>query len=303
MRKQIQNPIFEKHFNAFDSFIKAKSFKGKTFQTPVVEFLIWLERIGINQIKDVTSKEMMRYFEYLIERPNERRAGTLAGSTIKMHLLALSMFLDHLLATKEIQKGFMIPRFSADDQKPRNSLTIDEVKLLYKHAENPLEVALLSVGYGCGLRRSEMERLNCSDVMLSSGMLIVRSGKGNKRREVPMSDTVLQAAKRYVEDYRYQFLRKNPEQSFFLTAKGERMSGENLNKTLKRIIKRVGSQTIIDNKITLHCLRHSIAHHLMERNAGIDFIRKFLGHSFIDTAYIYALKNKQKSRTAKALSV
>jgi site-specific recombinase XerD len=46
--------------------------------------------------------------------------------------------------------------------------------------------------------------------------------------------------------------------------------------------------------ITLHCLRHSIANHLAENNAGIDFIKRFLGHADINTAYIYAIKNKKR---------
>ncbi len=302
MRKQIQNPDFERHFASYDLFIKGKAFKGKTYQTPVVEFLIWLERIGISQINDVTSMDLRKYLDYLTERPNQKRAGILSGSTVKMHLLALSMFLDHLLTSREIQKGFTIPRFKADDQKPRNVLTVDEIKLLYQSAENLLEQALLSIGYGCGLRRSEMQDLNLSDVQLNSGILIVRSGKGSKRREVPMSDTVLQMVHRYVWEYRTQFLGKTAEAAFFLNQKGKRMRGEYLNTTLKKIIDRSQSQNIIDKEITLHCLRHSIAHHLMENNAGIDFIKDFLGHSFINTAHLYAKKNKTRTKTMQLLN-
>ncbi len=80
------------------------------------------------------------------------------------------------------------------------------------------------------------------------------------------------------------------------------MRGEYLNTTLKRIIERSSNQSIIDKEITLHGLRHSIANHLMENNAGIDFIKGFLGHSFINTAYIYALKNKQRTKINRALS-
>lgn len=292
MNKKIQNPTFQRHLNQYDTYIIAKGFKGKTFQTPVKEFLIWLEQIGITSIKDVTSKELVKYYEYLIERPNQRRAGTLAGNTIKSHLLSLSMFLDNLLTLGELQRGFSIPRLKADDKKEREVLTVEEIKLLYQYSENLLEQVFLSIGYGCGLRRSELQNLNLSDVQLSTGMLVVRKGKGSKRREVPMSDSVLQAVKRYVIEYRPQFLGKEPESAFFISPKGKRINGENLNKTLKKIIARTNTQSLMCREITLHCLRHSIAHHLMEKNAGIDFIRGFLGHSYINTAFIYAKKKR-----------
>ena len=296
MRNEIQNPFFEKYFTNYENFIIAKGFKGKSYVAPIKEFLIWMERFGITSIKSLTSKEIVCYFEYLIERPNKRRSGTLAGNTIKTHLQALSLFIENLLMCEEIKKGVIIPTFSNDDQKPRNILTIDEVKLLYGQTENLLEKALLSVGYGCGLRRSEMQNLNLADVQLSLGMVIVRSGKGSKRREVPMSDKVLEDLKKYVLEYRWQFLGKHSEPAFFINKRGERMSGESLNKALKKIIVTSKNQIILDKKITLHCLRHSVAHHLTENNAGIDFIKSFLGHSYINTAYIYAIKNKKSHK-------
>jgi site-specific recombinase XerD len=293
MKKEIQTPAFRSHLQDYKTFIKSRAFKGKSFITPIVEFLIWMEDFGIVDIRHITSKEMMGYYLYLIERPNQKRAGSLAGNTIKTHLLSLSFFLDNLLAHGHIEKAFIIPKFSSDDQKPRNALTVDEIKILFAQTENHLERALLSMGYGCGLRRTEMENLNGSDVQLSSGMLVVRSGKGSKRREVPMSDSVLQAVKNYVLEYRYPMILKSSESAFFLNKKGSRMSGEAMNQLLKKMIARTKNQIIIDKEITLHCLRHSIANHLMENNAGIDFIKDFLGHSFINTAYIYAVKNKK----------
>lgn len=292
MKKQIQNPAFQDHFQDYQTYITAKGFKAKSYTAPVREFLIWMEDFGVASIREVTSREMLGYYEYLIERPNQRRAGGLSGTTIKMHLLCLSFFLDNLLRNDQIPTAFFIPRFSSDDQKPRNVLTVDEVKILYQNTENLLEQALLSAAYGCGLRRSEMAGLNLADVQLTLGMMIVKSGKGGKRREVPMSDTVLQVLKSYVVEYRYQLVSKSSQTAFFLNTRGNRMSGESLNRILKKLISRTQSQVIIDKEITLHCLRHSIAHHLMENNAGIDFIKSFLGHAFINTAYIYAIKNK-----------
>lgn len=296
MNQEIQTPAFQNIHRDFGTFIRARGYKGKMYQSNVKEFLIWLECQGIILIKEATTSDMMKYYQYLMERRNKRRGGTLSDSSIKLHLLAISMFVEHLLDNDELVKGFQIPKHGRQDQQDRNYLTVDEVKILYQSAENPLERAILSVAYGCGLRRSELERINTSDIQLSSGMLVVRNGKGDKRREVPMSDTVLADIKKYITEYRYQLITgRYAEPALFINQRGKRMSGETLCKTLKKIIERSGNQSILDKEITLHCLRHSIAHHLMENNADIDFIRGFLGHSFINTSYIYALKNKKRT--------
>ena len=296
MKKLIQTPAYQNLFRDYENLILARNYKGKMYLTAIREFLIWMEEFGITAIKEVTTKEMMAYYEYLIQRPNQRRGGILSSSSVKLHLLSISIFLDSLLKNREIEKAFLIPRHGENDQNPRSFLTVEETKILYGACENEIERVILSIAYGCGLRRAEMFRLNLSDVDRHKGMVIVRKGKNGKRREVPMSDSVLEDVKKYLSDFRYQ----NPgsghiEEAFFINRDGKRMEGDMLNRTLKKIIKQTQNQTIIGKEITLHCLRHSIAHHLSENNAGIDFIREFLGHSFINTAHIYAVKNKTKS--------
>ncbi len=299
MKKVIQTPSFENLINDFDRYVKVKNYKqgkGKMFQSCVSEFLIWLEEKGINKIKSVTSKQSIDYFEYLTTRPNKRRAGTLAEKTIKLHLYAIGLFQKNLLEKKEIENGFYIPSIGSGNQTPRNILSVEEIKIVYLSCQNALEQAVLSLAYGCGLRRSEIEALNVRDIQFSNGMLLVRNGKGGKRREVPMSDSVLEYLKKYLYKERGQKLdsKNQLEEAFFINSKGKRMTGEHLNDTLKKMIEQTNNYELIKKDLTLHCLRHSIATHLQENNAGFDFIRRFLGHSEINTTYIYAIKNKKR---------
>lgn len=299
MKKTIQTPAFENLLGGFDSYVKVNNYKqgkGKMYQSAVFEFLIWLEESGITKIKAVTGKETVNYLEYLVARPNQRRAGTLAEKTIKFHLFALGLFMLNLLESKQINSGYYLPSYNGGSQIPRNILTVDEIKIVYQHCENHLQRALLSIAYGCGLRRSEIEALDVRDIDFHSRMLIVRDGKGNKRREVPMSNIVVDYLKKYLIEEHYPKRMDKPqrEDAFFINPKGKRMSGEYLGEMLKKMIELTNKYEIIQRHITLHCLRHSIAHHLAENNAGIDFIRRFLGHSEINTTYIYAIKNKKR---------
>jgi site-specific recombinase XerD len=299
MKTTIQTSGFQNLLNDFDSYVKVKNYKqgkGSMYQNAVAEFLIWLEESGVSKIKDVTSRESVNYLDYLTTRPKRRGSGTLGGESIKFHLFVMGLFMFNLLESKQIENGFYIPSYSDSSGKPRNTLTVDEIKMLYKNCESDLERALLSVAYGCGLRRSELVALNTRDIQLSKGMLIVRDGKGSKRREVPMSDMVAGHIKRYIAEERYEKLKgsNQSEDAFFIHDSGKRMNGEYLNDTLKKMTEKTSSYELIKKDITLHCLRHSIASHLMEKNAGIDFIRGFLGHSQINTTYIYAVKNKRR---------
>jgi integrase/recombinase XerD len=298
MKKTIQTPAFQNLYNEFESFVKVRNYKqgkGKMYQSVVSEFLMWLEENGITKIKEVSSEISIQYFEYLTTRPKQRGEGVLSEVTIKFHFFVIGLFVLNLLETNQIEKAFYIPSNGTGNEKIRNVLTVDEVKLVYKHCQNELERALLSIGYGCGLRRSEIHSLDVKDVQLTSGMLIVRKGKNSKRREVPMSDTVVGYLRKYLVEERYQKLEgKNQlEEAFFINSRGIRMSGEHLNDTLNKMLEHTNNYELIQKDITLHSLRHSIAFHLAENNAGIDFIRRFLGHAEINTTYLYAIKNKK----------
>ena len=299
MKKTIQTKDFQRLADTFDNFVKVRNYKqGKAnkYRHTISEFLIWLEESGITKIQAVTTKDSVRYFDYLTARPKLRGEGVLAYATVKFHLFVQGIFLSNLLENKEIQKAYYIPTIAGGSQKARNILTTEEIKLVYTHAENEYEKALLSIAYGCGLRRSEIANLDLKDVLLAKGMLIVRHGKGNKRREVPMSDTVVNYLKKYIRDERPEKLsgKNQSEEAFFINSKGRRSSGENLSDTLRKMIEQTGNFELVQKEITLHCLRHSIAYHLAENNAGIDFIRSFLGHTQINTTYIYAIQNKKR---------
>ncbi|KVV15068.1 tyrosine-type recombinase/integrase [Flavobacterium sp. TAB 87] len=299
MKKTIQTSAFQKLLKNYDQFVKVRNYKtgnSNMYLIPVFEFLIWLEESGITAIKNVSSKESISYFEYLIARPKHRGTGALGGKTIKFHLFTLGLFVSNLLENKEIQKGFYVPSYSNQSENSRNILSVAEIKTVYEHCQSHKERALLSVAYGCGLRRSEIEALGIRDIQLSTGMLIVRKGKNDKRREVPMSNTVVEYLKKYLVEERYQIQEGQTtiSEALFLNNKAKPMTGEQLGDLLKKMIEQTHKYDLIQKEITLHCLRHSIAYHLGENNAGIEFIRTFLGHSQINTTYLYAIKNKKR---------
>lgn len=290
--------IYQKRLEEFESFIVVRNYRGdsKKYTSPIKEFLEWLEQKGIGSIMEVTSSIAVDYVDYLSKRPNKRLSGTLSDSSINKHLFALRLFYENLFEQNHIEKGIVLPTRTDLTRKERIALTEEEIKDLYAHCINQFESALLTLAYGCGLRRTEIVRLDVFDIQFSKGILLVRSGKGGKRREVPMSDGVVEHLRAYLLGERTELMieTKSKDKAFLLSSLGKGISGGHLNKRLKELVQRTGCETILSKNVTLHVLRHTIATHLIERGATMDFVREFLGHSELDTAHIYTRRRKQQ---------
>jgi len=296
MNTSIQTPHYVNLYKEFDTLIKAKNYAGEnTYQYCIRDFMLWLESQDILRIKKVESSDVIRYYEYLLERPNKRRTGTLSASYVNQNLFSLRMFFDYLLETDQIKSAVVLPKYYRKEGKSRNIITQQEATLLFDSCVNSKEKALLSLAYGCGLRRTEIQKLNVNDINLASGILVVKQGKGRKRREIPVSDSVIRYLKNYLIHERTKLLqgKTQTELAFILGANGNRMQGEYLNLMLQDIILRTENRKLIKKELTLHCLRHSIAAHLIDNGASIEFVRDFLGHSRIDTAHLYARRRKR----------
>ena len=73
-----------------------------------------------------------------------------------------------------------LPKFQIGKYKEMNICSIEEMRQIYEVCEMKRDIALISIAYGCGLRRSKIEKLNTVDVLLHKGVLVVREGKGGK---------------------------------------------------------------------------------------------------------------------------
>ena len=140
--------------------------------------------------------------------------------------------------------------------------------------------------YGLGLRRSEAVKITIEDINFNTQLAYIREGKGKKRRAIPMNKSIILNLENYLNKER----KANETNAFITTKNGNKSSGENINNTLKQTLER----TEIEKKITLHCLRHSIATHLLENGLSVENVRTFLGHKHLESTQIYTrIKNKQ----------
>jgi integrase/recombinase XerD len=293
----LYNKKFEELHEGFADALKTQGYsRAKEAANHVKEFLFYLENRNIAKMSAVKATDVVGYFDYLRERPNQRRGGVLSEASLRAHLYALRTFFDHLLKIGHIQSSpARLPKFTMGGSREMGILSVEEIMQLYATCKNQFERALLSLAYGCGMRRSEIVQLNVSDVLFSKGMVNIRKAKGNKYRCVPVTDKVMSYLREYVVHERDERVRpdENPT-SFFLNKWGKRYGGLTLNIKLQQVVKRTGDANMMNKQVTLHMLRRSIATHLMDNGADMYYVRNFLGHEMLDTTHLYSKRRKQR---------
>lgn len=143
--------------------------------------------------------------------------------------------------------------------------------------------AILETLYSCGLRVSELVNLRFEDLFFTDGFLRI-TGKGNKQRLVPVSQTVEKEINIYVENIRTQLKIKTGNESYvFLNRRGAKLT----RNMIFTIIKNLSTSINLQKNISPHTFRHSFATHLLEGGANLRAIQEMLGHESITTTEIY----------------
>lgn len=147
------------------------------------------------------------------------------------------------------------------------------------------DAAIVKLILFTGLRVGEIIQLRMSDVVLDErkGSVIVREGKGTKRREIPLNAK----ARKALLDY----LRMRPEVERYELFLGQRNEGVQ-SKTVQRAVQRFAKKAGITNA-TPHTLRHSFAKALIDAGVSLEKVATLLGHSNLNTTRIYTTPGEE----------
>lgn len=277
-----------------------------TYSMPnyVKEFLYYLEKINITTIKQIENKHIKQHYRELKTRSNQRRGGALSNSSLNKHIQALQKFSDYLRQSGKLHIPKLHIHSEEENHEIKYVLTQEEIKQIYKacdlysepHPKMPHHLyetlalrdkAMLTILYGCGLRRNEAVSLDISDIITDKKYIYVRKGKNNKERIVPINTTGLAHLQNYMYESRPRFLTNEKEEAFFITQRSKRINGQSMLLRLKLLIQRVDNAELHSKDIGLHTLRHSIATHLLQNGMSIEAIAKFLGHNSLESTQIY----------------
>lgn len=180
-------------------------------------------------------------------------------------------------------------------KSPPKSLERADLNRMLRKAQqwgNPLHIVIMTTLANTGLRVSELCALTVGDIELKSrsGKLIVRSGKGEKFREVPLNAD----ARRALNDY--LVVRRQPTEgdSLFVSQRGEAITPAGV----WRIVNKYGRHAGIKG-VSPHMLRHTFATLLLrEGNADLVTVSDLLGHENINTTARYTRSTEADRQAA-----
>ena len=139
---------------------------------------------------------------------------------------------------------------------------------------------ILLLFYETGIRLAELVGLNDEDIDLVAMQLKV-TGKRNKQRVVPFGDELAQTLGDYMARRNDEVIAQSS--ALFLTDKGERMSRYQVQYLVKKHL----SEVTTLKKRSPHVLRHSFATAMLNNGAGLESVKKLLGHESLNTTEIY----------------
>jgi len=311
-RLELKSPHFKFLIGKYDEWMSLEKYQPMTvvaYSQALQEFFHFVESQGILHIRKVEQKHLTAFKSHLQTRKNMRtQSGGIQNMTINSIIKGVNCFAKHLNQNDE---GFTLDIY--EDYLPVDTpekiiLSTDEVMELYNATFEPYPYGSIEMGqrdrvmigvfYGCGLRLNEGRNLNVSDIDFQNRKILVRFGKGKKERYVPIPNkhyddimTYIQQGREWFRYHHYSTtvnvrpVKKNvpkaDEDALFLSIYGTRM--KSFQQRLNFLTEKTGN----DKKVGTHCLRHSVATHLLMKDWTLEQVSKLLGHASIDSTQIY----------------
>lgn len=230
------------------------------------------------------SEDVRRYQLHLI---NDKR---LAPNTVKVRMSALRFFYWKTLKRRDLH--FDDLPLTKTPVKLPVVLSPEEVTRLIDGASNLKHRTMLMVLYATGLRRAELARLKVSDIDSKLMVIHVREGKGQRDRDLPMTEKLLGALREYWRWSRSKvYLFPSP---WSPSDREEPITPKSIYHACKEAAARAG----LTKRIGPHTLRHSFATQLLDSGADLRTIQYLLGHSSLKHTEVYTHLSQRHMRAA-----
>lgn len=225
----------------------------------------FLNSIGDKQIIHLSSKEFQAYLDnYKFTSVSQQNQ--IINAIRFLYKFGLDKKYDKVSFTRP-KKEKKLPRV-IDGELIKNRLSkIDNIK----------HRAILTITYSVGLRVSEIINLKIEDIDSSRMLISIKNAKGKKDRVVPLSQHVLELLRDYYKKYK-------PSEYLFNGQDSSQYSIGSCQKIYKKYI---------DNKSSIHTLRHSSFTNLLEGGVDLRLIQTIAGHASSKTTEIYTHVSNQ----------
>ena len=235
---------------------------------------------GCHSWKSVDSDIIRDWMESMMDKGNN-------ATSINRRLSALRSFYRFALARKLVdkdpvygvtgpKKGRPLPQFLKENEMDR----LLDAESWTESFEDVRDRMVIMTFYETGIRLSELIGLDDCMVDFSNRQLKV-TGKRNKQRVIPFGEELLAMLRDYMK-CRGKEVNLQSE-ALFVTAKGQRMTSSQVREAVRKNLSKVCTL----KKRTPHVLRHTFATAMLNNKAGIESVKKLLGHESLSTTEIY----------------
>ena len=204
----------------------------------------------------------------------------------------------------EIQKILSIP----NKKGPKTMvpfLSGEEMKILLGQPdittkEGMRDLVLLVVLYDTAARVQELIDLKIKDVRISNPSVVTLTGKGNKRRQVPIIKKTKELLENYLDRKKLNGSVSSGDNYLFLNQKKQKLSRWGISYIIGKYVKLADKNPkfSVAFPVTPHVFRHSKSVHLLQSGVNLIYIRDFLGHCDCSTTEIYARADTEMKRKA-----
>ncbi len=260
----------------------------EAYARDVRDFVVWAERARLGGPADVDRLVLRRYLAYLGTRRMAKRSIARKAAALRRYFAWLTR--TGVLAADPSSR-LTAPR--GEGRLPHVLKPSELESLLGEEAGagEPADLrdrAVVELLYGSGLRVAELCGLRPADVDVGGRQVRVW-GKGSKQRQLPMSDSSVEAVTAWLRAGRAEMLRTDtPPDALFVNRRGHRLTPRDVRRILDR---RAASPT------HPHALRHTFATHLLDGGADLRAVQELLGHSDLATTQLYTHVSKERLRS------
>ena len=235
---------------------------------------------GCHSWKSVDSDIIRDWMESMMDKGNN-------ATSINRRLSALRSFYRFALARKLVdkdpvhgvtgpKKGRPLPQFLKENEMDR----LLDAGSWTEGFEDVRDRTIIMTFYETGIRLSELIGLDDCMVDFSNRQLKV-TGKRNKQRVIPFGEELLAMLRDYMKCRGKEVNLQSD--ALFVSAKGQRMTSSQVREGVRKNLSKVCTL----KKRTPHVLRHTFATAMLNNKAGIESVKKLLGHESLSTTEIY----------------
>ncbi|WP_250655476.1 integron integrase [Alkalimarinus coralli] len=290
------------------AFIRARGMAYSTEQT----YIHWIKRYirfhNYRHPKELSASDIESFLSYLaVQKSTAKATQDIALNAI---VFAYREFMNIELCELNIVRAKKTPKIPV-------VFTHNEAKDVISRVAPPSQLAV-ELMYGGGLRVMEALRLRVKDIDFGMGVIIVRSGKGDKDRRTLLPKSLTKKLEAQINEvkalHRYDtergvggvympnaLARKYPSaasslewQFLFPAEKASIDPRSNTvrrhhlhDSTVRKLVKKAINDAQVLKHASCHTFRHSFATRLLQNNYDIRTIQELMGHSDVKTTEIY----------------